>query len=191
MFRVLPLLTLFLVGCPGPAESADPAEALVDFAEVMADDVHDAIWAGIEEEDGLDLWFPEDDGVFSGDLSLPTSSGATHGVDGELNVGWTLFFYESEYPMEGEYNWVWTFTEDIRRLQLPDCEVRGQGSRMVQSVYYENANHGHGFDGFLVIDGGEPLEVVYSAHFSGNLHWVRGSIGDVDVDWENPNPDLP
>jgi hypothetical protein len=185
------LTTLLIAGCTDPADPADPGEVLRDFAETMADEVYDAIWAGIAEEEGIELWVPESDALLSGDLDLPTSSGATYGVDGELSFGWTLLFFESEYPMDGEYNWTWNFAGDIQRLQLPDCELRGQGSWMVQSVYYDNANHSHGFDGFLAIDGGEPLDVGYSAHFSGNLHWVRGHIGDVEVDWENPNPDLP
>jgi hypothetical protein len=192
-FAPIPSLALCLTlgACTEPVEPADPGEVLVDFADLMADDVYRALWGGIEEEDGIELWVPESGASLAGSVGLPTTSGASYGVDGELSADWSLLFTVSDGPMEGEYTWDWDFDMDIGRLVLPSSEVSGAGAWAVDSVYYDNVNDSHVFEGSLAIDGGEAMDLSYEAHFSGNLHWVRGTIGDVEVDWENPNPDLP
>lgn len=172
------------------APPADPAETLIDFAEVMADDVYDAAWAGVTAEDGLDLWHLEDGAAFSGSLTLPTDDGQSHGVDGELSVDWALQFELTDYD-DSVSNWYWDVQLDISRLALPTCEISGQGAWAVEHEQYDYQWQSQLFEGQLAIDGGDLQDVAYEAHFSGNLHWVRGTIGEVEVDWENPNPDLP
>jgi hypothetical protein len=187
MRHTAPILAVILLGCSDPP---DPAEVLVDFAEILADDVYDAIWAVVEGEDGVDLWHLEDGESFSGSASLPSADGQSYGVDGELSVSWALGFELTEYD-DGVSNWFWDYDLDLTRLALRDGEVGGQGAWAVEHEQYDYQWQSQVFEGQLAIDGGELQDVSYEAHFSGNLHWVRGSIGEVEVDWENPNPDLP
>ncbi len=182
----VPFVALLSLGCTEPA---DPGETLLDFAELMADDLYDALWTAVEDGEGLDMWHLDDGASFSGNASLSGGSEAS-GVDGELTADWALEFELTEYD-DGVSNWYWDIDIDIERLALPDAEVAGSGAWSLEHEYYDYDWRAHSFDGQLAIDGGELQDVSFDAYFSGNLHWVQGSIGGVEVDWENDNPDLP
>ena len=185
---IIATFPLFATACFEGASAADPGDVLVDFAGLMADDVMDAIWDGLEAE-GVELWFPESGSHYTGQLSLPTGDEGGLGLDGELTVDWALDF-EMVDELEGIARWDWQFVVDIDRLNLMGTDVAGSGAWTVASEYYDYHNHRHGFEGQLSIDGDELMDVEYEAFQSGNLHWVRGSIGDVEVDWANPDADL-
>lgn len=184
---VIPLSLSVLPGC---VDSVDPSEAFLDLAEALTTDVYDAVWDAVEEEEDIELWPPASQQTIQGSLDIPTTSGASHGVDGELQVQWELSSWESE-TLEDEYHWDWSFTLTIDRLALPSCEVAGQGAWIVEETWYDFGGHSHDFQGELALDEGEPQPLALEAYYSGNLHSAAGSIGDLEVDWENDNPDLP
>ncbi|MFH1469733.1 MAG: hypothetical protein ABIO70_35430 [Pseudomonadota bacterium] len=184
--RILFVVPLLALGCT-PADPADPALALRELATANAEGVYNAIYDGIEAQDGIDLWNPGDGYTGSSSLALPAAGGEDFGLDGAIEVDWTLTWSEDSYV----YLWDWTFAVDYAPLVLPSCEVTGAATWAMTYEYYDYVMSDHTFAGTVTLDDGEPLEVAYTAHWSGNLHNVQGSIGDVAVDWENPNPDLP
>ncbi|MBT3220600.1 MAG: hypothetical protein HN348_16055 [Proteobacteria bacterium] len=165
----------------------DNFQLMLDFAERNARKVHYAIHEGVEEEEGLDLWQFENCGYYSGNLDLPTSSGSRHGLDGELSVEWELDFSAPAY----NHQWDWQFDIEYDRLALKTTEVTGSGHWTVESAYWDIDYATHTFDGRLKPKGGGDVAVAYQAYFSGNIHWIRGKIGDLVVDWENPNSNIP
>ncbi len=185
-FSVVPLLAS---GCVEPRAPADPEDVLVGFAETMAEDVYSALWSHVDSE-VVELWHPEDGASFDGSVTLPTASGERYGVDGELVLDWGLLF-ELAHEMEGIYRWTWDVQVELDRLAVAPCELAGTGSWSVEQETYDYSWTSQRFEGQLRYDDRELEQVSYEAHHSGNLHWVRGHIGAVEVDWENPNPDLP
>ena len=184
--RSLPLLAVWACACePAP----DPARALREFAEAGAEPVYDGLWLAVEADAALDLWDLPDDTTAAGWVEIPTAAGERFGVDGELDVDWTLAYAAPEE--DGERAWDWTFEVAYARLALPSCELSGAGSWTVAATWYDIGIEQHAWEGTLALDGGEALPVSFEALHSGNLHWVRGSIGDTEVEWENPDPDLP
>ncbi len=186
---VICTLSLALIGCTEPVEPADPTEALLDFAEVLSADVYNALWDGIEAEEGVELFVPESGTSLSGQLSLPLDDGSSFGLDGELTADWSVVYEEIGDPDDYVNHWDWDFELEIARLAAPCCEMAGQGSWTVEHELYDYSWRKQVFDGQLSIDGGELQDVSFEAHYSGNLHWVRGSIGGTEVDWENPDAD--
>ncbi len=179
---LIALLPLFTTACFDEAEPTDPGELLPELADALGDDVYDAIWAGIEAE-GLDLWQLEDGDAHSGVLDVSGS-----GVDGELSVTWELI-YEVQDEVEGIDRWYWDFEIDIDRLALSLDELSGTGSWSVEHERYDYNWQSHDFAGQISVNGDDPQDVDFEAFFNGNLHWVRGTMGDVEVDWENPDAD--
>jgi len=167
-------LLLAFAACTVP----DPALALRELAEANAGTVFTAIRDGIEAAEGVDLDALDDGAELSGALD----AGAGVGVD------WTV-----TYGLEDDWiqRWDWTFDVDYAPLALPSCGLEGAGAWTVAHTRIEFDYADHAFAGTLALDGGEPQDASYEAYYSGNLHWVRGAIGETLVDWENPSPDLP
>jgi hypothetical protein len=184
LFIVIPALAL---ACGEPTEPADPERALITFAETMAADVYNAMWDHVDQET-VELWHHEDGASFSGTIELPTASGESYGVDGELVLDWSMLF-EIQDEMEGIYLWSWDVEADIDRLVVPECELSGAGEWTVDQETYDYSWKSHRFVGQLALEDGELQDVEVEFFYSGNLHWVRGTIGETEVDWENPNAD--
>ena len=178
----LPLLAL-AIGCP-TADPVDPATALQEFATFNADDLYSAIWAEVSVSH--ELWNPVEYTVIDGDFVLSGVGGSAS----EIDVTYSLDLQEGE-TFEGENVYAWTMELDYLGVQLPSCIVDGSGTWIVEHAYYDYNNIEHSWDGQLGLDDADPQQVSYEAFFSGNLHWLTGSIGDTEVDWENDNPDLP
>ena len=115
---------------------------------------------------------------------------AVGGQEGDIEVEYTLSIEESS-SLDDEWTYSWSFEVDYSGVQLDSCTVDGSGTWTVEHVHYDHDWVDHAWDGQLGLDGADLQDVSYEAYFSGNLHWVQGSIGDVVVDWENDNPDLP
>jgi len=183
--RILLVPLLFVLGCTEPP---DPALALRELATANAEGVYQAIYDGVEAQEGIDLWNPGEGYTGSGTLALPTAEGEAFGLDGALEVDWTLAWSESDY---GSFLWDWTFAVDYAPLVLPSCEATGAATWAMTYEFYDFVQADHTFAGTLALDDGGPLDVAYTAHWSGNLHNVHGTLGETAVDWENPDPDLP
>ncbi len=177
----LALVTLLVTACTEEAEPTDPAVLLPEFADALGDDVYDAVWAGIDAE-GLDLYALEDGDTHSGELDLSGS------LDGEVSVTWALT-YEIQDEAEGIDRWYWDFEIDIERLALSLDEIAGQGSWSVEHERYDYHWQSHDFSGQLSVNGDDAQDVDFEAFYNGNLHWVRGTMGDVEVDYDNPDAD--
>jgi hypothetical protein len=186
--RFLPLLAAWACGCEAPP---DPARALREFAEASAEPVYEGLWLAVEADAALDLWNLADDTTAAGWVEMPSATGDRFGVDGELSADWTLAATATDPPTDGERAWDWAFEVDYARLSLPSCEVSGAGSWTVAATWYDIGIEQHAWEGELTLGDLEALDVTFEALHSGNLHWVRGRIGDTEVDWENPDPDLP
>jgi hypothetical protein len=181
MGRITPILPLIALGC---AEPVDPTEALLDFAEAMSEEVYDGLWSQVDGREDLDLWALESSS-YSGELAL----GAAQGVQGELSGSWSLSYAPVDHGADEVRVWLWDVELEIASLDLPCCEVAGHGGWTVEHQSYDYSWQQHGFVGELIFDGGEPTPVELEALHSGNLHWVRGTVGETEVDWENPDAD--
>ena len=174
----LMLLCLGMLACQ---DEPDLSKVLQEFAQANATNVYDGIYDDVEKEEGLNLWDHDDIGTFSGQLSL--SEGVT--------IDWSLEYTWPNGEDEGERHWDWIFAADYDTFGLASGAIAGSGDWEVNHGWYDIDYADHSFDGQLILDDGDSMDVDYEAYFSGNLHWVEGTIDGVEVDWEHSNPDLP
>lgn len=174
--RLATIVPASLILCTG-CTSADPTMVLREFALYSCDQAYSTIWDAVDAEH--DIWQPAD-------LSL---SGSGETGDG-LAYEYQLDADESD-TLEDEITYSWTIEVELDGLELDSAVVDGSGSWTVEHVRYDLQYAHHAWVGELSVDGQDAEPADFESYFSGNLHWVTGSLGETEVDWEHANPDLP
>jgi hypothetical protein len=176
---------VILLGCaPRPSSR----EVLVDLAEVHADALFRGIQSAVEVEIGS-LWELENGSTHDGSLALPEDAGKVWDVDAaRVDAVWEVTHVLDD---EGIRTWEWAIQLDLGALALPSSEVNGTASGTVEDVAWDLYHANHDWQGDLEIDGDLAVPVAWTAYWSGNLHYVDGTVDGEPVHWENDDPDLP
>lgn len=191
MRRCLPLLALLLIACEGDDKSGlvpDPTEFLIDLVELHAE-IHQAlIFDGIEACGGPDTWNSGKNKLFwQGECTIPDASGDSYGISGELLLDVSFMVSAVSY----ERIWDWDMGAEYTDVSVGSATFSGVGSWTAQTNAAEHFSHEIAWSGTLSGPWPSEVDVSFEGLHFGNVHHVAGHVGDDEVDYTNPDPDVP
>jgi hypothetical protein len=171
---------LAIAGCGAPLEPEGFAIELIEWNADRLDDLKADI-GYVESEVNASLSDGETIEVWNGSVAAEVDGGtwAATGT-GEHTRTDDLFRSVS-----------WDAEVTVDSVRIGGADVDGTYAWTVDENLFEGAFLTHTVVGSLTVEG-DTLDVdLESQRSPSTTNWVRGSVGEATIDWENPTPDVP